>query len=174
MWIRVYPNWQMNFDSKKWWREKLFLWNQKINSFIPTSKMSLCFPIRKTKEIITWILVYPNWQMNFDSKKWWEEKFFLQNESINVVCPNKEKNIMVPNHKKEGIIMWIYICLSLKTNFDSKKWSEEKLFYEIKASMSFILVRRMSLLFPIMKREKIIMSIHGYPNWQTNFDSKKL
>ena len=52
---------------------------EKSMSFIPIRRMSLCFKIMKRKEIITWIHDQLNWQMNFDSKKWWEEKLFLQN-----------------------------------------------------------------------------------------------
>ena len=33
--ICVCLNWQSNFNSKKWWKEKLFLWNQGINVIYP-------------------------------------------------------------------------------------------------------------------------------------------
>ena len=52
------------------------------------------------KEIITWIRIYLIWQMNFDSKKWWDEKFFLWNQSINVINPNEENEFMVTNHEE--------------------------------------------------------------------------
>ena len=48
-------------------------------SFVLTRKMSLWCSIMKKKEIIMWICVCPKWQMNFKSKKWWKEKFFLWN-----------------------------------------------------------------------------------------------
>ena len=102
MWIHVYPNWQTNFDSKKWWEIKFFLWNQSINSFIQIKKMSLWCPIMKREEIIIWIYVYLSWQMNFDSKKLWEEKFFLWNQSTKIIYPNKENEFIVPNHKKKA------------------------------------------------------------------------
>ena len=35
IWICVCSNWQMNFKSKKWWKEKLFLWNQSTNVIYP-------------------------------------------------------------------------------------------------------------------------------------------
>ena len=65
---RVYPNWKMNFDSKKWWETKFLLWNQSINSFIPIRRICLWCPIIKRKEIIMWIRLYLNWQTNFNSK----------------------------------------------------------------------------------------------------------
>ena len=40
--------------------------------------------------------------MNFDSKKLWEEKIFLRNQSINVIYPNEENEFMVPSHEKKG------------------------------------------------------------------------
>ena len=115
MWLCVYPNWQTNFDSKKWCKQKLFIWNQNINSFILISRMSLWFLIMKRKEIIIWIHVYPNWQTNFDSKKWWKKKLFFWNQSINVVYPNKGNGFMVPNHEMKGHD-YMNLCLSKLTN----------------------------------------------------------
>ena len=40
--------------------------------------------------------------MNFDSKKWWTEKLFIQHQSINVVHPNEETDFMIPNHEMKG------------------------------------------------------------------------
>ena len=40
--------------------------------------------------------------MNFDSKKWLEEKLFLQNKSINIIYPNKDNEFMIHNHEKKG------------------------------------------------------------------------
>ena len=82
-WICIYLNWQMNLDSKEWWKEKLFLRNQNINSFIPMSKMNSWFPIMQRKEIIYWICVHPNWQKNFGSKKWWKKKLFYETKTSN-------------------------------------------------------------------------------------------
>ena len=40
--------------------------------------------------------------MNFDSKKWWEKKLFLQNQNINVIYPKEENEFTVPNDQKKG------------------------------------------------------------------------
>ena len=69
--------------------------------------------------------------------------------------------------------MWIHTCLFSQTNFDSKKWSKKKLFDKTKTSMPFIPMERMSLWCPIMKGEEITLWIYVYPNWKTNFNSKK-
>ena len=39
----------------KWHKEKFFLWNQSLNSFIQMSKMNLLCPIINRKEIIMWM-----------------------------------------------------------------------------------------------------------------------
>ena len=57
-------------------------------SFIPMGRMSLWCPILKRKEINVWIRVCPNWQTNFNSKKWWKEMPFLGSKSINVIHSN--------------------------------------------------------------------------------------
>ena len=40
--------------------------------------------------------------MDFDFKKWLEEKLFLRNQRINVIYLNEENEFIVPNHKKKG------------------------------------------------------------------------
>ena len=40
-------------------------------------------------------------------KKWSEERFSLQNKSINVIYPNEKNVFMVPNHGKKEIITCI-------------------------------------------------------------------
>ena len=97
--------------------KKSFSFETKILiSFIPTSGMSLQYPIiKKKKEIITWICVYPNWQTNFDSKKWWEEKCFLWNQSISIIYPNEKNEFMLPNHEKK-VDYYVNLCSSNLTN----------------------------------------------------------
>ena len=68
MWIHVYPNWNMNFNSKKDNR-RTFSYDTKASiSLIQTRRMSLWCPIMKWNEITIWIYVYPNWKTYFNSK----------------------------------------------------------------------------------------------------------
>ena len=61
LWILVYHNWKRNFKFKSG-RNSSFSYETKAPiSFIPIRRMCLWCPIMKTKEIITWIHVYPNW-----------------------------------------------------------------------------------------------------------------
>ena len=50
MWICVYFNWHMNFDSKKWLKEKLFLWNQSINVIYPIEENEFMVPNNEKHE----------------------------------------------------------------------------------------------------------------------------
>ena len=156
----------MNFDSKKWWEVKFFVWNKNIDSLIQASRMNLWCPIIERIEIIMWIHIYPSWKTNINSKigrkrsfsyetkasiplsqkgecaygaqswnkgdyyvnpclphlidelwfkKWWEVKFFLWNQSINIIYPNKENMFMVPNHEKKRYY-YVNPYLSQSTN----------------------------------------------------------
>ena len=68
MWIRVYPNWKTNLNSKNGRKTSFSYETKALKSFIPTRRMWLWCPIMKRKEVITWIHVYPNWKMNLNSK----------------------------------------------------------------------------------------------------------
>ena len=69
--------------------------------------------------------------------------------------------------------MWIHIYPNWNTNFNFKIGNKRSFFYETKAPISFILIRRMSWWCPIMKRKEIIMWIYVCHNWKKNFNSKK-
>ena len=98
-----------NFDSKKWWEVKFLLWNKSFNSFIPISRMNLWCARIKRKEIIKWIHDYPIWQINFDSKRWLEVKFFFWNPSINSFIPIRRMRLWCPIMERKKIIIWIHI-----------------------------------------------------------------
>ena len=68
--------------------------------------------------------------------------------------------------------MWIHVYPNWKMNLNSKNSRKTNFSYEIKASKSFIRMRRVRLLCPIMKRKKIMMWIYIYPNWKSNFNSE--
>ena len=63
-------------------RKKRFSYDIKVSmSFIPIRGMNLWFPIMKRKEIIVWICVYPNWQINFDSKNGWKRSISCETKA---------------------------------------------------------------------------------------------
>ena len=101
MWTRVYPNWKMNFNSKIDRKRNLFFETKPLISFIQMRRINLWCPIIERKEIITWIHVYPNWKTNFNSKNG-KKRSFVMKQNINIINPNKENVLMVPNHGKKG------------------------------------------------------------------------
>ena len=77
--------------------------NQSINVVHPNEDNMTVMPITKRMEIITRTQVCLISQMNIDYKenggKNW---FFSQIQSINIVYPNKENIVVVPNHNRNG------------------------------------------------------------------------
>ena len=169
------PIGKQNLILKNGGRRSFFYETKASMSFIPMSRMSLWCLIMKGKKIIMWIIVCSDWQMNFEFKRWQEEKLFLWNQNINVSYPNEENKVMIPNHEKEGDY-YVNLCSSQLTNelWFWKNGGKRSFSYEAKASMSFIPVGRIFLWCPIMKGKEIIMWIHVHPNWQMSFDSKNM
>ena len=85
--------------------------------------------------------------MNFDSKENGENKSFIYEikEAISFV-PMRRMSLWSPIMKRKEIIMRVNVCPNNWMNFNSKEnGGKKKKFYESRASMSFILIRRMSL-----------------------------
>ena len=114
VWIHVYLNWKMTFNSKNG-RKRDFSYETKASkSFIPMRRICLWCPIIKRNEVITWIRVYLNWQTNFESKYWWDAKFFLWNQSINPYIQMRRINLCCPIIKRKEIVMWMHSYSQLK------------------------------------------------------------
>ena len=95
--------------------------------------------------------------MSFNSKNGRKRSFCYQTKAPMLVIPMSRMSLWYPIMKRKEIIMWIHVCPNWQTNFDSKTWLEENLFlWKTKASMSFILIRRMSLWFLIMKERRLL------------------
>ena len=58
--------------------------------------------------------------------------FFLRNQSMNIIYPNKENVFMVSNHKKKEIIMQIRVCPNRRTNINSKNGRKSSFSFETK------------------------------------------
>ena len=95
MWICVYPNWKMNFNSKNG-RKRSFSYETKDSiSFIRTRRMNL-WPILERKEIIMWIQVYPNWKMNFSSKNSRKRSFCYETKASISLIPIRRMCLWFP------------------------------------------------------------------------------
>ena len=164
MWIHVYCNWMMNLNSKIG-NKRSFSYETKASiSLIPSSRMCLWFPIMKRKEIIMWIYVYPNWMMNFNYKNGNKRSFSYETKASKSFIPNRRPSLWCPIMKWNEIPMWIHVYPNWKTYFNSEIGSKRSFYYETKASISLIPMRRASLWCPIMKWNKITVWIYVYPN----------
>ena len=119
-----------------------------------------------------WIHVYPNWNTNFNSKSDNKRSFSYETKASISLIPKGRMFLWCLITKRKEIIMWIHVYSNWNTNFNSKIGNKRSFSYDTKSSISFILKRRMCLQRPIMKKKVIIMGIHVYPNWNTNFNSK--
>ena len=98
----------------------------------------------------------------------------MQNRSINIMHPNGGNMFMMANRKAMEIIASIHVSFIWWLNFDSKENGAKKSFSrETKAWISCILMKKISLWWPIIKEMKINMSIHVSLNWRIKFDSIK-
>ena len=171
MWIHVYPNWKTNFNSRKG-NKRSFSYETKASiSLIPTRRTCLWCPIKKRKAIFIWIHVYPNWKMNFNSESDNKRCFSKETKASISFIPSRRMCLWCPIMKRMEITMWIHFYPNWKTNFNSNNGNKRSFSYETNASISFILSRRMCLWCPILKRKEIIIWIHVYPNWKTDFSS---
>ena len=97
---------------------------------------------------------------------------FLRNQSTNMFILSKRMCLWCPIMKSKEITMWIHVYPNWTMNINSKNGNKRSFSYETKTSISFILIRRMCLCCPIMKRNEITMWIQVYPNWKKFFNSK--
>ena len=135
--------------------------------------MWLWCPIMKRMEIIMWIHVHPNWKTNFNSKNSRNRRsFFFETKALISLIPMRIMCLWCPILKRKEIIIWIHIYPNWEMNMSSKNGRKISFSYETEASILFFPMRRMRLWHLMMKRNKIIMSIHVYPNWKMNFESK--
>ena len=172
MWIDVYSNWNTNFNSKIGNKKSFFYQTKSSISFILKRRMCLCCPIMKKKVIIMWILVYPNWMMYLNSKISNKNGFYYGTKASISLISSRRMCLWFPITKRKDIIMCIHVYRNWKMSFNSKIGNKRSFSYGTKASISLIPSRKMCLWFPIMERKDIIMWIHVYPNWNTNFNSK--
>ena len=120
-----------------------------------------------------WIHVYCNWKANFNSKISNKRSFSYETKASISLIPSRRMCLWFPIMKRKEIIMWIQVYPNWKTYFNSKIGNEKGFYYETKATLSLIPTKRMYLWCQIMKGKEIIMWIHVYSNWNTNFNSKK-
>ena len=162
MWIHVYCNSKMNSNSKNGGKRSFSFKTKASIPFIPMRRMCLWCPILKRMEIIMWIQVDPNWNTNLNSKNGKKRSLYYETKASKSFITTKRMRLWCLIMKRMEIIMWINVYPNWEMNFNSKNGSKGSFSYESKASISLILMRRMCLWCPIMKRKEIIMWIHVY------------
>ena len=110
------------------WKERRLLRESKI---IPLDK---------------WTLILKN------GTKW---SFSYETKASNSFIPTRIMKLRCPIIKRMEIIMRIHVYPSWKANINSKFGRKRSFSFKTKASISFIPMRRMRLLCPVMKRKKI-------------------
>ena len=145
MWIHVYLNWKMNFNSKKA-NKRCFSYETKASIlFIPMRRMCLWCPIMKWSKIAMWIHVYPNWNAYFNSKIGNKRSFSYETKASILLIPMRRKCLWCPTMKRNGITMRIHVYPNWMMYFNSKNGNNRSFSYETKASIPFIPTRRMHL-----------------------------
>ena len=109
IWIYVYPNWKTNFNTKYNYKRSFSNETKASISFIPWKRMCLWCSIMKRKEIVTWIHVYPNWKMNFNSKNGKKRSFSYEKYASISLIPMRRICLLCPIMKITEIIMWIHV-----------------------------------------------------------------
>ena len=106
----------MDFNSKKWWKEKIFYKTKAKMSFILKSRMSLWWLIMKKKRVYcmksVFILID---KQTLILESGGEKSFLNETQSINIIYPNMENRLMVLNHEKKKDY-YVNPCLSQFTN----------------------------------------------------------
>ena len=104
IWIHVYPNWKMCFNSIIG-NKRIFSYETKSSiSLIPRRIMCLWYPIMKRKDIIMWIHVYPNWNMNFNSKISNKGSFYCKTKASISLIPIRKMCLWFPIMERKEII----------------------------------------------------------------------
>ena len=116
--------------------------------------------------------VYLNWKTNFNSKNSRKRSFACETKASILFIPMRRMCLWCPNMKGKEIITWTHDYLNWKMNFNPKNGRKSSFFYEYKASISLIPMRRMCLWCSIMNVKEIIMSIRVCQNQQMSINSK--
>ena len=135
---------------------KVFLIEPKHQFIYHNEENKLGVPINKRNEIVMWILFYPNWNANFNSKNDRKRSFSYETKASISFLPIRRMCLWDLMTKRKVINMWILVYHNWMTNFKSKTGRKKSFPYETTASISFIPMRRICLWCPIMKREEII------------------
>ena len=110
--------------------------------------------------------------MNFNTKNDGKGSLTYETKASMSFIPMRRMSLGCLIMKRKSIAMGIHVCPNWQINLNNKNDGQRNFSYKTNASMSFILIRRMSIWCPMKRRKGIIMWIHVYRNWKTSFNSK--
>ena len=123
----------MSFNSKNG-RKRSFSHESKVSIlFITIRRLCLWFAIMIRKEIIMWIHVCPNLQMNINSKSGRKTSFSYETKASISIIPMEWMRSWSPIMNKMKIITWIRVCPNLKMNINSKNHRKRSFFLWIQS-----------------------------------------
>ena len=97
MWIRVYPYWEMNFNSKNG-RKKSFRYETKASiSLIPIRRMCLWYPIVEQRRLIHEFVPIPIDRWTLIPKNGGKSRFSMKAKH-QFVYPNEWNEFTMPSH----------------------------------------------------------------------------
>ena len=104
MWIRIYPNWKMNFNCNKCGIRSFSYETKASILFIPMRRMCLWRRIMKWNEITMWIHVYPNRKTYFNSKIANKSSFSYEIKALISLIPKRRMCFWCPITKRKEIL----------------------------------------------------------------------
>ena len=146
MWMYVYPNWKMSFNSKNGRKGCFSLETDAPISFIPMGRMCLWCLIMIRREIIMWIHVYPNRRMNINSKNG-EKK-----------CFSYETKAWIPFIPIRRMCFWCVITKErrLLCEFIFAQIEERTLILKMAESEVFLMNPKHQLIYPNEENEFVV------------------
>ena len=101
-----------------------------------------------------------------------KKSFSYETKASMSFIPIRRINLSYSIMKRNEITMWIRVCPTCETNFNSKKGRRRSFVNQTKASMLFILISKTNLWHPMMKRMGSTIWIRICLNWQMNINSR--
>ena len=164
----------MNFDCKENGGEKAFLAVPKHEYRLSQLGEHDCSAKSQKMEIITRIQVCLVWWMNFNFMENVDKKLFLTNQSINIMYPNKENMIVIPNNKRNKDYYENPSLSDLMDEFWLRKMLERELFLPNQSTNIIYPNKENMIVVPNHKKKmKIITTIQVCLIWGISTSSKQ-
>ena len=99
----------------------------------------------------------------FKYKNGKKRSFSYETKALTSSIPMRRIRLWCQIMKRKEIILWIRVCQNRPMNINSENGGKRCFYNETKASIPFILTRKMNLWHPIINKKEIITWIRVYP-----------